>query len=53
MCKCSIDVRKHIEELEQELALLDKKETLTPEEEERWHELRRKIYRSKARNRCC
>ena len=52
--QCAIDYKQHIKNLEAQAAELEaKKDTWTPEEEEQYHELRRKIYRSKMRKRCC
>lgn len=52
--QCEIDYKAHIKDLEQELNELEaRKDTWTAEDEEKFHELRRRIYRSKVRKRCC
>lgn len=53
--QCAIDYQKHIEELQKQIKEYEAKgeSSLTPEEREQLGELRRRVYRSKVRKRCC
>ena len=52
--QCAIDYQQHIKNLEaQAKEMEDRKNSWTPADEEAYHELRRRIYRSKVRKNCC
>ena len=52
--QCAIDYQQHIKNLEKERDDLEaRKDTWTKEEEEKYYELKRRIYRSRVRKNCC